>query len=172
MAIQESQASYTFPRIPLNFSIPENYPELERISNISVIPEITDYHFTREEMEIKGSYQIEVSYFKTLPEDNFNSTGSGTTKCEFFGNIRVCSEGLIEDPDASFPEDDADTRELYTVQFSRPFHTFIDLEFIARPRSYRPTITIERADLDIAGKRQLKGELVLGVTNLVRRNGW
>ena len=172
MVIQEIQTSYTFPRIPLTFTIPDNFPELGRISNISVVPEIAEYHFSREEMEIRGRYQITVSYFKMVPESNFPSTGPRALQCEFFGNMTVCSDGFLADSEeGSLPEGDADTRELYTVQFSRQIHTFIDLEFISRPRSFKPAIIVERVDLDIAGERSLKGELVLGLANRVRKSG-
>jgi hypothetical protein len=172
MVVHEIQSSYRFPRIPLSFEIPDSYPELGRISNFSVVPEITEYHFSREEIEIRGRYQITVSYFKRLPEASFPSTGPRALQCEFFGNMTVCSDGFLVDSEESLPEGNADTRELYTVQFSRPIHTFIDLEFISRPRSFKPVIIVERADLDIAGERTLKGELVLGLANRARKSAW
>lgn len=170
MVIQEIQASYIFPRIPLSFMIPEGYPDLGRISNISVVPEIAEFHFTREEMEMLGGYQISVSYFKTAPEAK--SIAPKTLKCEFFGNMTMCSDGFLADSEETLSGCSADTRELYTVQFSRQIHTFIDLEFISRPRSFKPALTIERADLEIADERRLKGELVLGLANRTRKNGW
>lgn len=170
MVMQGIQTNYTFPRIPLSFMIPDSYPELGRISNISIVPEISEYHFTREEMEIKGIYQISVSYFKHVPEADLPSTGPKALQCEFFGNVKVCSGGFLADSEERLPEGGAGARELYTVQFSRPIHTFIDLEFIGRPRSFKPAIIVERADMDIADGRSLKGELVLGLANRMRKS--
>lgn len=170
MVMQGIQTNYTFPRIPLSFVIPDSYPELGRISNISVVPEISEYHFTREEMEMQGRYQISVSYFKHVPDADFASTEPRALQCEFFGNMTVCSNGLLADSEERPPESGAGTRELYTVQFNRPIHTFIDLEFIGRPRSFKPAIIVERVDLEIAGGRSLKGELVLGLANRMRKS--
>lgn len=171
MVIQEIQTSYTFPRIPLSFVIPDDYPEPGRISNVSVIPEIEGYHFTREELEIKGNYQITVSFFKTSP-GSIQAAGARPLNCEFFSNLKVSSDGFLADSEETHQESENDAREMYTVHFNRPFHTFIDIEFINRPRSFKPAIVVERVDLDIAGKRELRGELVLGLANRVRRGPW
>ena len=169
MVTQEIKTRYTFPRIPLNIVIPESHPKLGRISNISVVPEIAEYHFTREEMEIRGNYQVIVSYFKPEPESF--SKDPRTLQCEFFGNMRVCSDDLLVDSEESLDEGGADARELYTLQLSRPIHTFVDPEFISKPKSFKPVIVVERADLKIAGERSLKGELVLGLANRTRKMG-
>ncbi|MDT3699686.1 MAG: hypothetical protein RO469_09670 [Thermincola sp.] len=168
MVIQEIQSSYTFPRIPLSLLVPAGYPELGKISNFSVVPQIAEYRFSREEMEIRGGYQITVSYFKMLSDLKVPVTEPRKLQCEFFDNMTLCANGLLKDAEECSSEGSADTRELYTVEFSRPIHTFIDLEFIGRPRSFRPVIIVESANLEIAGENSLKGELVLGLANRLR----
>jgi hypothetical protein len=119
-------------------------------------------------MEIRGGYQITVSYFKMLSDLKVPVTEPRKLQCEFFDNMTLCANGLLKDAEECSSEGSADTRELYTVEFSRPIHTFIDLEFIGRPRSFRPVIIVESANLEIAGENSLKGELVLGLANRLR----
>ncbi len=170
MAIRDIEKTFVFPRIPLNFELPENYPEVGKILNISIVPEITHFRFGRDELEIKGEYQIAVSYIK-------GQSDSGTDKLEnrefcdnFFSILKIQSNGLFTDdePESSLINSKT-SPELYTVHFNRSFHTYLDLEVIPRPRFFRPGMVVERAHLERNGGRTLKGELVLGLVNVARR---
>lgn len=138
--IEEIPRGFLFPRIPLSFTLPDSYPDVECISNISVIPKIRNFRLGRDEMEISGSYETTVSYFKV-------PTGSGN-------EVR---------------ENRYNPKELYTASFSRPFHTFVDLESINSSKPFRPLIVVDRIDLEPAKGRGFKGELVLELINRGRR---
>ena len=172
MALQDIQKNFIFPRIPLSFTLPEEYPEVATISNVSVTPEISGFGFNRDELEIQGTYQVTVSYFKPLIRSDEGPAPVRACNCEdFFGSLKLQADGCIaeyEEPSRS--GEGKDTHELYTVSFTKPFHTFVDLEFIHRPRSFRPSIVVEKVDLAPADGRGLKGELVFSLTNRNRRN--
>lgn len=170
MAVQDIQQNYVFPRIPLNLTVPDNYPDIGRVSNISIVPEVKEFKFTRDELELWGSYLVTVSYFKNQPATEFVVH----KPCDqFFSMLKVRSDGMFaeceDDYTSGYKEN---SRELYTAHFTRAFHTFVDLEFISKPRSFRPSIVVEKADIDRADERTLKGEVVLGLTNRFRRNIW
>lgn len=172
MLFREVQKSYIFPRIPLNLSIPDNYPDMGSISNISVIPEVTNYKYCREELEIEGQYQLAVSYYKAVSEADSGPSELRELECDdFFSHLKLEANGLFADEDQ---EDSVNVRknsaELYTVHFSRPFHTYVDLEFINRPRSFKPAIVVEKVGLIPDTLRKLKGELVLSLINKSRRH--
>lgn len=174
MAVQDFQKNYIFPRIPLNSTLPDDYPDLGRISNISVAPQIKEYHFSRDELEILGFYEITVSYFKKVSLPDHKPAGLKELHCDdFFSSMKIQADGLFgECGEEVLSGRQENTQELYTVQFTRPFHTFIDLEFITRPRSFKPAIIVEKVELNSEDERILKGELVLGLVNRLRRNTW
>ncbi len=168
--LKEVQKGYVFPRIPLNLTLPEDYPDIGCISNIAVIPEINDFRQGRDEIEIKGSYQVSVSYIKAETRPHMH-VGDRVLNCkDFFGQLKLQADGLFSE------EEDQESRdvsgELYTVNFTRPFHTFVDLEAVSRSRYHRPFMAVERVHLEPAEGRLLKGELVLWLATRPRRSGW
>ncbi len=174
MAVQEIQKNYVFPRIPLKFLLPDNYPEVGRISNISVIPKIQKFRFSRDELEIRGVYQITVSYFEALAQSDIESSETRELKCDdFFSNVKLHANGLFRDNEEECLSGTGNaSRDLYSVQFSRPFHTFIDLQFIGRPRVFKPGLVVEKVNLDKDQGHSIKGELVLGLVNKTRWSYW
>lgn len=169
MVVQEIQKNYVFPRIPLKFQLPDNYPEVGCISSISVVPEIRDFRLNRGEIEIRGSYQVTVSYFEALKQSEPDKLRE--IKCDdFFSYLQIQADGLITDSgEEPAMGTGQSSQELNTVQFERPFHTFVDLEFISRPRTFKPGLIIERVDLEAGEGHSLKGELVLSLVNRPRR---
>lgn len=174
MLFREVPKNYVFPRIPLNLTIPDNYPDLGSISNITVIPELTNFKYSREELEIRGQYQVAVSYYKALSEEDYGPRELRELECDdFFSHLKLEADGLFADDDQ---EDAVNVRknsaELYTVHFTREFHTYVDLEFINKPRSFKPGIVVEKAELAPDNARTVKGELVLSLINKSKRNPW
>ncbi len=174
MVVSEMPKTYIFPRVPLKLTLPDNYPEIDLIASISVFPEIKDFRFLREELEIEGSYLVSVSYFKASPQTGVQSAKTGTLPGDdFFGSLKLQADGLFADDAEEYLTGTTKTcPELYTVEFSRPLHTFIDLELISHPRTYKPGLVIEKVDLEASGARSFRGELVLGLINKARRNYW
>lgn len=171
MLASEIQKTYIFPRIPLNFKLPESYPDADVISNISVIPEITGFKYTRNEIELDGRYTVAVSFYKAEPEQSADADESFDSEADdFFSNLKLEENGLISDrSDEAAAKPRRNSLELYTVHFTRPFHTYVDLEFIPRPRSFRPGMVVDKAGLKPFDGRNLKGELILGLINKPRR---
>ena len=161
---------FVFPRIPLRFSLPEGYPNVGRILNVSVEPEITEYRIRQGELEIKGSYQVTISYFEALSEEEQGPPElRELEEDDFFCHLRLETDGLFTDEDDGNSKTGNITSELYTVHFLRPIHTIVDTQFIGRPRYYRPGIAVERAEVTGDGRREIKGELVLSLANRGRR---
>ncbi len=163
-----------FPRIPLKLTLPQDYPCVGRISNVSVVPEISDYRISRGEMEIKGSYQITISYMKTpdKEEDQGPPELKELENDDFFCHLRLQADGLFADAEDNYPGDSETGAELYTVHYTRPFHTYVDLHMIDRPRQYKPGMVVEKADFRCDGPDSFRGELVLGLVNRARRRPW
>lgn len=89
---------------------------------------------------------------------------------EFFSPLKLQSDGYFtEVEDELDASNESSGREVYTVTFSRHFHTFVDNESIGRPRSFRPFMVVERINLEPEGQRLLKGELALQLINRNRR---
>lgn len=174
MLFREVQKNYIFPRIPLNLSIPETYPDLGNISNISVTPEVTNFKYSREEMEIEGQYQLAVSYYKAVSETDYGPPELRELENDdFFGHLKLEADGLFADEDQDgYVNVRNNSTELYTVHFTRRFHTYVDLEFINRPRYFRPGIVVEKVELAPDSTRVLKGELILSLINKSRRRSW
>ena len=172
MLFREVQKNYIFPRIPLNLVIHESYPDIGSISDITVIPEVTNFKYSREELEIEGQYQLAVSYYKAVSEANNGPPELMELEYDnFFSNLKLEADGLFaendEDESANIRKNSA---ELYTVHFTRQFHTYVDLEFISKPRSFKPGIVVEKAEITPDTVRNLKGELVLSLINKSRRH--
>ncbi len=168
MAIRHIEKSFVFPRIPLHFKLPDNYPDLGRISNVSVIPEIRHFRFGREELEIKGEYQIAVSY--TRPKADTDKYENTETFDDFFSILKIQSNGLLADEETGDKSEEfKDFPELYTVHFTKPFHTYLDMHLIYRPRFFKPGMVVESMHLEISDDRTMKGQLVLGLVNTARR---
>jgi len=172
MASEDNHKNHVFPRIPLKLEIPGDYPDIGRILNISVIAEIKEYRITRHEMEISGSYRITVSYFKTPCPPDEGPRELRELECDdFFSHLRIQADGLFTDNQEE-PQGTAGSPELYTVHFARPFHTFVDTQFIGRVRQFKPGMTVVKADLNRKSERLVGGELVLGLVNRTRRRLW
>lgn len=171
MAIPKVWKSYVFPRIPLKFELPESYPGAGKISSVTVVPKIRNFRFERDELEIKGSYQVTVSYFKAFPEPIPYPVEQAELQYDgFFSHLKLQSDGFFADREEDYPAGPVNpAAELYTVQFLRPLHTFIDLEFVGRTRNYRPGLVVEKVEVEGGEGRLLKGELVLGLVNRGRR---
>lgn len=171
MALEDNQKNYLFPRIPLTLILPDNYPDAGGISNISVIPKIGDYRLGQDELEIIGSYRINVSYFKGNSAAEKPPAAAELKYDQFFSALKVQENGLFaedEDPPAS-PEVPAG-KELYTVSFSKSFHTYVDRQEINPPRSFKPVMVVDKINLWPEGGRVLKGELLLELVNRSRRS--
>ncbi len=171
MLAGEVQKTFVFPRIPLSFNLPDDYPDAGLISNISVTPEITNFKYTREEIELEGRYTVAVSFYKTQSEaGNEAEDFPENEPDDFFSRLKLEDNGLLCDCSGEAKaKARQDSSELYTVHFSRQFHTFVDLEFITKPRSFRPGMVVEKAGLEIIDRRTLKGELIFGLINKPRR---
>lgn len=170
MVIKESQKSYVFPRVPLNISLPKDYPDIGEISNVTVIPEINDYRYNRNELELWGSYQLFISYQKAQPGADEEPEELRELECdEFFSHLKLQADGLFRDEEQLSAQK---ASELYTVQFTRTFHTYVSTDFISRPRLFKPLIIVERVDVKSKDNRSIKGELVLGMINKPRRGPW
>lgn len=173
MGIQEIRKNFIFPRIPLKFSLPEDYPDVGSIANAAVVPEITGFKFTRNELELEGNYQLAISYYKIQ-----GSVGDGPPELkdletdDFFSHLKLEADGLFAEANNEEGKVTQQAAELYTIHFSKPFHTFVDLEFINRPRTFRPAIVVENVELEPSGGRDIKGQLVLGLINQPRRSSW
>lgn len=172
MLFREIQKNYIFPRIPLNLSIPDTYPDLGSISNITVIPEVTNFKYSREELEIEGQYQLAVSYYKAVSDTEYGPPELRELECDdFFSHLKLEADGLFADEEqADSVNGRKNSAELYSIDFTRQFHTFVDLEFINRPRSFRPGIIVENVELVADTVRNLKGELILSLVNKSRRH--
>lgn len=170
MVIKENQKSYIFPRVPLNITLPEDYPDIGEISNVTVIPEINDYKFNRSELELWGSYQLIISYQKKQPGKEEEPEELNELECdEFFSHLKLEADGLFRDEEQLNAQT---ASELYTVRFTRPFHTYVSTDFITRPRLFKPLIIVERIDVKSKDNRLIKGELVLEMINKPRRTSW
>lgn len=170
MAFEDSEKTYLFPRIPLRLNLPDGYPDVGAISNISVLPEIADYRITQDELELKGNYQINVSYFKKRPaSEQAEEEVAELSYDQFFSALKVKDDGLFADDDErEAPAAGRGNRELYTVSFERPFHTYVDLEFINPPRSFKPVLMVDKISLEPGDDRILKGELLLELSGRTR----
>ncbi|MBU7007812.1 hypothetical protein [Phosphitispora fastidiosa] len=172
MTVGETKKMIVFPRIPLKLNLPSGYPKAGKISNISIAPEISEYRVSRSEMEIKGSYQITVSYFQACDkEDQTPPELKEVENDDFFCHLRLQADGLFVDEEDDYSGNTGLGAELYTVHYTRPFHTFVDIQLIERPRQYKPGMIVEKADLTSDGSG-LSGELVLGLVNRARRRSW
>lgn len=173
MTVVETKKMIVFPRIPLKLNLPPGYPNVGKISNISIAPEISEYRVSRGEMEINGSYQITVSYFQAREkEDQGLPEQKEPENDDFFCHLRLQADGLFADEEDNYSGNTGRGTELYTVHYTRPFHTFVDIHLIERPRQYKPGMVVERADLSCDGFGSLSGELVLGLVNRARRRPW
>ena len=173
MTVGETKKMIVFPRIPLKLNLPSGYPNPGKISNISIVPEISEYRVSRSEMEIKGSYQITVSYFQGRDkEDQALPKLKEVESDDFFCHLRLQADGLFADEEDNYSGSTGRGTELYTVHYKRPFHTFVDIHLIERPRQYKPGMVVEKADLSSDGSGSLSGELVLGLVNRARRRPW
>lgn len=172
MVVKDTNKNYIFPRVPINIEIPEDYPDIGEISNISVIPQLSDYSFNRGELELWGSYQVIVSYKKSAPQTWDEPAELCDLSCdEFFSHLRLQADGLFtEEPHQSNQREAAS--ELYTIQFTRPLHTYVSQDAISKPRFFRPLITVERIEAKTSEKRKIKAELVLALINRTRRGNW
>ncbi|PKM81415.1 MAG: hypothetical protein CVU89_09185 [Firmicutes bacterium HGW-Firmicutes-14] len=171
MALRDIQKSYIFPRIPLRLELPENYPDIGNISNVSVVPEIKVYRYSREGLEIKGSYQIIVSYFSALPnEDEEVTEFRELEEDDFFSHLKLQADGLFAETDDTGTGGEAGFPELYTVHFSRAFHTFVEPETVNGFVNFKPGMVVEKINLnDSEEGRLLKGELVFGLVNMPKK---
>lgn len=169
--ITDVKRNYIFPRVPLNFLLPENYPNAGNISNVSVVPEVKSFRFIRNEMEIHGSYSLIVSYYKADAQTDLEPEvySELSDDDDFFSHLKMQADGLFADGSEKTPSKQNNS-ELYSVNFSRPFHTFVDLEFVNRPRNFKPGITVENVNLETVDGRLIKGDLVLGLINRNRGN--
>jgi len=96
VTVVETKKMIVFPRIPLKLNLPPGYPNVGKISNISIAPEISDYRVSRGEMEIKGSYQITVSYFQAREkEDQDLPEQKEPENDDFFCHLRLQTDGLF-----------------------------------------------------------------------------
>lgn len=174
MSVRDIPRSFIFPRIPLDLLLPESYPDLGKISNISVIPEIKETKFHSAELEIAGDYQVAVSYFNDVTQTETDYSTAHEMKCEdFFSHLKVHANGLLGETEENVEMKVAPKQsELYTVHFIRPFHTYIDYEQLDRPRYFRPGIAVEDVNFEKTGARSLKGHLTLGLINRTRRGRW
>lgn len=172
MLAADIQKTYIFPRIPLNFNLPESYPDAGVVSNISVIPEITSFKYTRDELELEGNYMVAVAFYKTQQKQGIDTEESSESEPDdFFSRLKLGDNGLLSDCSGeAAAKIRQNLMELYTVHFTRQFHTYVDLEFVPRPRSFRPGMVVEKAGLEPVDGRNLKGELVLGLINRPRRS--
>jgi len=170
LALEDNQKNYLFPRIPLTLILPDNYPDAGGISNMSVIPKISDYHLGQDELEITGSYRINVSYFKGNLAPEKKPAATELKYDQFFSALKVQENGLFAEGEESqvSPEGFAG-RELYTVSFSKPFHTYVDRQEINPSRSFKPVMVVDKINLWPEGGRVLKGELLLELVNRSRR---
>ena len=172
MVLEDTQKGYPFPRIPLNLQLPDNYPDVERISSITVTPEIKDIRYNQEEMEIKGIYQVAVSYFRAGQKER-ESAMEPNDLCvdEFFSYLKLQDDGLfVEDDDEESLVIGANKRELYTASFIRSFHTFVDLEYLGQPAHSKPLMVVDKVELLPEGHRVLRGELFLELVSKNRGN--
>lgn len=171
MLAGDIQKTYIFPRIPLNFKLPEDYPDAGVISNFSVTPEITNFKYNRDEIELEGKYTVVVSFYKTEPEPVSSTDVLPESEADdFFSRLELKENGLLSEYSGKAASKiKRNSLELYTVHFSREFHTFVDLEFITRPRVFRPGMVVEKAGFESVDGRNLKGEIVLGLINRPRR---
>ena len=171
MALEDNQKNYLFPRIPLTLILPDNYPDTCGISNISVIPKISEYHLTQDELEIRGSYRIDVSYFKGNMAPGKTQAATELKYDQFFSALKLQENGLfVEDVEPQVLPEGPASRELYTVSFSKPFHTYVDRQEINPSRSFKPVMVVNKIDIWPEGGRVLKGELLLELVNRSRRS--
>ncbi|WP_418791350.1 hypothetical protein [Phosphitispora sp. TUW77] len=173
MMVSNIKNRIVFPRIPLKLSLPSGYPDVGKISNISIDPEITDFRHISGEIEIKGYYQITVSYFQARNEEDLDPPELKELENDnFFCHLKLQADGLFAEEEDNCSGKAGIGTELYTVHYSKPFHTYVDINLIDRARQFRPGMVVERVDLVSDEPGSLSGELVLGLVNRTRRYRW
>lgn len=133
----------TFPRIPLYLKLPDELPEIGQLMGYSVEARLADVQWIQGEMEIEGSYLIEIRYVGIMEEEKLQeaplskSSVTGENKC-------FCTRVWEED-----------------------IHTFVELRK-SKHRKASWSLKVDKCDLRVNDdRRSLQGYLIL---SLMRSN--